>query len=341
MKTTLVIRFSALGDVAMTIPVLYSVARRYPEDRFLFLTKVPYLTFFENKPSNLELISVDTEEEYQGTRGVFQLIELLKSKDIDQVADLHNVLRSRFLGFYFRLNGKKIAIIDKGYREKRALVRRVNKKYRPLPTSIERYQQVFEKLGYDATTDFTSIFGREGKSFSFIEMFTGKKEGSWVGVAPFAKHQGKIYPPEQMEEVLEILNKRPDTRIFLFGGKDDKKYIDKWITQFEHVDYVSRSMNFAEELLLMSYLDVMLTMDSGNMHLASLVKTPVVSIWGATHSFAGFYGYNQSPENIVQLDMDCRPCSVFGNKKCYKGNYPCMRGIAPEVIVEKINQNLQ
>jgi len=76
------------------------------------------------------------------------------------------------------------------------------------------------------------------------------------------------------------------------------------------------------------------------MHLASLFGVPVVSIWGATHPFAGFYGYGQSPENIVQIDLECRPCSVFGNRKCYRGDWACMQLISPEVIVEKIDNAL-
>ena len=94
----------------------------------------------------------------------------------------------------------------------------------------------------------------------------------------------------------------------------------------------------SNELILMSHLDVMISMDSGNMHLASLVGTKVVSIWGATHPYAGFMGWNQSEENAVQLDMACRPCSVYGNKPCLRGDYACMNDIRPEMIVAKIKQ---
>jgi ADP-heptose:LPS heptosyltransferase len=87
----------------------------------------------------------------------------------------------------------------------------------------------------------------------------------------------------------------------------------------------------------MSYVDVMLTMDSGNMHLASLVETPNVSIWGATHPYAGFYGFGQNPDNAVQIELSCRPCSVYGNKPCFRKDYACMNGISPQKIVKKIS----
>jgi len=87
----------------------------------------------------------------------------------------------------------------------------------------------------------------------------------------------------------------------------------------------------------MSYLDVMLSMDSANMHLASLVNTEVISIWGQTHPYAGFLGWKQLPVNTIQCeDLACRPCSVYGNKECYRKDFACMNNILPETIINKI-----
>ena len=90
----------------------------------------------------------------------------------------------------------------------------------------------------------------------------------------------------------------------------------------------------------MSYIDVMVSMDSANMHLASLVGTTVVSVWGATHPYAGFMGWNQKEENAVQVTLPCRPCSIFGNKPCRRGDYACLRQIEPSDIIQKIENNL-
>lgn len=93
-------------------------------------------------------------------------------------------------------------------------------------------------------------------------------------------------------------------------------------------------------MLLISYLDVMLSMDSANMHLASLVQVPVVSVWGATHPSIGFYGYNQNPGNAVQIDLDCRPCSVFGDYPCVREDYACLTRLSKEKILDKIQEVL-
>ena len=95
-------------------------------------------------------------------------------------------------------------------------------------------------------------------------------------------------------------------------------------------------MGFETELSIMSQLDVMLSMDSANMHLASLVNTPVISIWGATHPYAGFMGWRQDKSNTVEIELPCRPCSIFGNKPCWRKDYACLYEITPEMIIEKI-----
>ena len=95
-------------------------------------------------------------------------------------------------------------------------------------------------------------------------------------------------------------------------------------------------LNLEKEMLLISYLDVMLSMDSANMHLASLVQIPVVSIWGATHPYLGFYGFRQDIKNAIQTEIECRPCSIFGDIPCQRGDYACLNRIKEETVVEQI-----
>ncbi|GHV10399.1 glycosyl transferase family 1 [Bacteroidia bacterium] len=341
-KRTLIIRFSSLGDVAMTIPVVYSVAKRYPDEEFVLLTKEAFQAVFINKPNNLVIENPKKTVMADLIRHPMlivkqQLTDILgwrvkpaMTVVVVVVVDLHAVLRSWKLDLKFLLRGAKIAVIHKGKCAKRALTRRHNKQFKPLTSSIERYQQVFERLGYDATIDFKSLFPEKNPH-----------EGTWIGIAPFAKHAGKIYPLEKMEEVIRELSLLPQVKLFLFGGKNDCEKLEKWATLYEQVQVVAGNLTFPEELELMNDLDVAVSMDSANMHLASLVNTPVVSIWGATHPYAGFYGYNQNPDNAVQVDLPCRPCSVFGNKSCWRGDYACLKAICPEMIVKKLRQYIR
>jgi len=137
-----------------------------------------------------------------------------------------------------------------------------------------------------------------------------------------------------------LLQTHPRTRLFLFGrGPQEDLLFGQWCQQMPQCVYVSQHLeNLYQELILMSHLDVMLSMDSSNMHLASLTGTPVVSVWGATHPFAGFMGWNQPEENAIQVSLDCRPCSIYGNKPCRRGDLACMNLITPEQIVARIEQ---
>jgi len=239
---------------------------------------------------------------------------------------LHGVIRSFLIDCYFRFLGRPVAVIDKGRREKQKLVRKERKILRPLKTSLDRYREVFQKLGYDSSLCFNGLFPEKPE----------KKQIRTIGIAPFAKHTGKTYPPKQMEEVVRRLSELPDLQIILWGSKMENEYMKSWVVKYRNVTSVAGQMPLQEELFLMNQMDLMVSMDSANMHLASLVKTPVVSIWGATHPCAGFYGYNQDESNIIQIDLPCRPCSIFGNKPCYRGDYACLKQITPDMIMDKI-----
>lgn len=337
MSKILVIRLSAIGDVAMTVPVVQSFAVKYPQHQITVLSRPRMSSLFAGLPSNVSFMGIDLQNEYKGVAGLFKLCRMLEKEGFDCIADLHDVLRTKFIRGYFTMKGHKCAHIDKGRREKKALVREENKEFRQLKSSFQRYADVFGRLGMPVETSFNSIYGEEKGDISAFADLTGEKgSDKWIGIAPFATHTGKIYPPEKMEKVVELLSGRGNVKIFLFGGgKKEVDILSAWEAKYPGTVCVAGKLKMDSELALMSRLDVMVSMDSGNMHLASLTATPVVSIWGATHPYAGFMGWKQKESNAVQLELPCRPCSVYGNKPCHRGDYACLQ-IAPETITEKI-----
>ena len=339
----LVIRFSALGDVAMTVPVVWALANQYPDIRITVLSKKFAQPLFYDLAPNVNLMEADLVKEYHGVKGLNALYRRLVAKQFTKVADLHNVLRSEYLRMRFNLGHYRVEHIDKHRHQRKKLVSYKNKKKEPLPTSFENYAEVFERLGYPVDIkQFHSIFPEGGGNLNLLPKEVGPKKSfeQWIGIAPFAAHKGKIYPPRLMEQVIfQLIQKYPNGRIFLFGiGEDENKYFQLWCAQYRQCLFVSKhcESNIYQELILMSHLDVMLSMDSANMHLASLTGIPVVSVWGATHPMAGFLGFNQNSDNAIQLDLECRPCSIYGNKPCQRGDYACLQNIPPERIVERI-----
>lgn len=340
MGKILVIRFSALGDVAMTIPVVHSLATQYPQHQIMVLSRDTFAPLFEGLPDNILFRGVDLRGEYAGWMGLNWLYNDLREENFEAVADLHDVLRSKYLRWRFKLTDTsiKIAHLDKGRSGKRKLTRPKHKVMECQKSSFERYAEVFQKIGYPIQPTFVSLFGKKKGDITAINLLTGDKgNNKWIGIAPFAAHPGKIYPLSKQELVIEQLSARKNTKIFLFGGgRKEIEVLEKWAKRFPNVISTAGKLTFHSELALMSHLDVMLSMDSANMHLASLVNIPVVSIWGATHPYAGFMGWKQVPANAIQTDLPCRPCSVFGNKPCLRKDYACLQGVTPEMVVQRI-----
>lgn len=342
----LVIRFSAMGDVAMVVPVVYSLAQQYPHVRITVLSRTFARPLFEDLAPNVNFMAADLKHEYHGIKGLNALYRRLAAKQFTAVADLHNVLRSEYLRLRFNIGHYRVEHINKHRKGRRRITAKHAKRLEQQPTSFENYVEVFKKLGYPVEINFKSIFpeGEKGNLNMLPKGINVKNSfEQWIGIAPFAAHEGKVYPPRLTLQVIEqLLQKYPKARIFLFGrGQQEDQYFREWCQIHPECLYVSHQLeSLHQELILMSHLDAMVSMDSSNMHLASLTGTPVVSVWGATHPYAGFLGWGQSKDNIVQIDLKCRPCSIYGQKPCRRGDYACMNGIAPDTIVEKIEHIL-
>lgn len=326
----------------MAVPVVYSLAMAYPGVRITVLSRGFARPLFEDLAPNVSFMEANLKRDYRGIRGLNTLYRRLTAKNFTAIADLHGVLRSSYLRFRFNLANYHVEHIDKHRKERRQLTASRNKRTEPLPTAVERYAAVFAKLGYPIPeVQFRSVFPLERGNLNLLPAAVGPKNDGdiWIGVAPFAAHEGKIYPTERLFEVVKTLSTNHSrARFFLFGrGERERETFPQWIATIPRTTDVEVTLEFMQqELILMSHLDVMISMDSANMHLASIVGCPVVSIWGATHPKAGYMGWGQSEDNAVQLDMGCRPCSIYGNKACYRADFACMRDIQPEMIVKKV-----
>jgi ADP-heptose:LPS heptosyltransferase len=331
----LVMRFSAMGDVAMTVPVIKALLNQYPELTVTFVSRPGFSSFFSDIP-RLNYFSVDFNSEYNGLPGLLRLYNRLKSKaTYHAIADLHNNLRSNILGSLFKFSGIPVKTVDKGRKEKKLLTRFPGKVLKPLKRTAQRYADVFGELGFSVELDY-QLHGEVRTLTEEIKQMSGEKQEAWIGITPFAQHIGKTYPEEKMEKVLHLLQQYK-VKVFLFGGTPrDKAICARWEQTFANVTSTVNCLNMQQELQLIGNLNVMLSMDSAGMHLASLRGVPVVSVWGATHHFAGFLGYGQSEENIIADDIACRPCSVYGNKPCFRKDYACLHNITPDVIVNKL-----
>lgn len=323
----LVLRLSALGGVAMTLPAVYSLAHTYPRLKVVFVTENRFLDLIIDAPPNLRVIGVDRNA-MRKPGGSLRFLRRLRKEKADAVVDLHNVFRTWTADAYLRFIGKRVVVVDK-MRLKRRKIKRGEACMKQ--SFVEEYFEIFKMLGYPSDP---SVF--RGFAFERAHRDDGVLR---IGIAPFSQYETKMLPAATVDKVLELLSSREESvKVSLFGGGErELRQFEAWREKYPClVEYVSGRCGLREELEIMSGLDVMLAMDSANMHLASLVGTRVVSVWGATTPSCGFMGWEQSSADAIVAGLDCQPCAITGSRGCKLGTMACMKSVTADEIVAKL-----
>ncbi|MGC1241440.1 MAG: glycosyltransferase family 9 protein [Chryseosolibacter sp.] len=340
----LVLRFSAMGDVALIVPVIRSLVAAHSNVEVTIVTRPKFATLF-NDIERVKVFPADVDHTYNGIFGMRELFRaLIRKASYDVVIDLHDHLRTKILRTFFRLFFTDVIVFDKGRKDKEAFSRKTNKITRPLPHTIDRYRAAFSKAGFPfdllPPPHFALSESVRKAATEWLEAKALTKKEKWIGIAPFAMHATKIWPLENYSAVIEnILSKTP-AKFFLFGGGEKEiKYFQSLEKKYPEICVITAGqLKIRQEIALMKHLDVMLCVDSSNMHLASLAGVPVLSIWGGTHPEVGFSPAGKDAE-IIQITRDelpCRPCSVYGRESCYIGGFPCLTRITPELITQEL-----
>lgn len=320
MTRILAYRFSAFGDVAMTVPVLREFLAQNADVEIVMVSRENFSALFDDIP-NLIFKGINLED-FKGFFGLQKLGKLLLEEfKPNFIADLHDVIRTKTLNLFFLQKGFKVYKINKGKAEKEELTNIWNIEKQPLKPTVERYADVFRAMSF---------------KLELSNQLYPKSVKSGIGVAPFAQHKGKMMPLEKTFELVKILAKKH--QIFFFGGgAQEVEILNSWQQKIPNTENLAGKLTLKQELEKISGLEAMISMDSANMHLASLVGTRCISVWGSTHFYAGFLGYGQSVNDVVHVkDLTCRPCSVFGDKECYRGDYACLHELNIQQIINLI-----
>lgn len=305
----------------MAVPVCIEFLEQNPDVEIIFISRGHFKDLFDGHPRLIfKGISFD---DYKGVFGIRKLTrQLIKEYKPDFVADLHDVIRTKMVNSIFKRHRYKVFKINKGKEEKEKLTNVWNLDKKPLKRTVERYADVFRKMGFPLELSH--------------QLRPQADEKSGIGFAPFAQHKGKMMPLEKSFELARVLAK--SHKIYFFGGgKEEDEILRKWESQIPNTQSLSGKLKLKEELKKIADLETMISMDSANMHLASLMGTRCISVWGSTHHYAGFLGYGQSEEDIIQVkDLSCRPCSVFGDRECFRGDYACLEELNIQKIVDRV-----
>lgn len=319
----------------MTIPAIYSLATRYPDVKITVLTKPFFARLFVNRPENISFVFF--ENKHRSISGLMTLIKELHGMHFDCVADFHNILKSWIIDLSFRLTGTKVCMMQKRRKERKILTTGATGGKRIIAQPfINRYADVLKQLGFNVEPLISQL--PEGGVDTLPACTIADDGKRWIGIAPFARYANKTYPVKKMQEVVRLLAEDNNNHVFLFGSKDDVPTLSSWQQMGTNITCVAGTMTLEEELALMKRLHTMVSMDSANMHMASLVGTRVVSIWGSTTYHCGFLGWNQSSDDCMWADIPCQPCTIAGSRKAKCEDLRCMNSIAPEAIAKRILQ---
>lgn len=305
----------------MTAPVFREFLEQNPDVEIIMVSRQNFQDLFAGIP-NVIFKGINLDD-YKGFFGLNRLAnELIKEFKPDLIANLHDVIRTKVLDKIYIRKGLKVFKINKGKEEKERLTDVWNLNKVQLRKTVERYADVFREMGFKVELSH--------------QLRPAPINKSGIGFAPFAQHQGKMLPLEKSYELARILAQKH--KVYFFGGgKKETETLEKWEREIPNTYSLSGKLSLAEELNKISELELMISMDSANMHLASLMGTRCISVWGSTHPYAGFLGFGQSEDDVVQIeDLTCRPCSVFGDKECFRGDWACLEELDVQKIVKKI-----
>ncbi|HEX7014666.1 MAG TPA: glycosyltransferase family 9 protein [Cyclobacteriaceae bacterium] len=349
-RKLLVIRFSAMGDVVLLVPVLKSLLEAHSDVTITVVTRPRFAPFFAGIP-RLDVVGADVDVVYRGLRGLRALARKLTALGPYEVAfDLHDHLRTMILRTILRLSGLRVVVFKKGRREKKELVRPHRKIVRPLRHTVDRYREAFTRSGFHFEMLPGPFLVPDEHDVADMRQWVigrGLTPGlqKWIGIAPFANHRTKIWPGDYSSRLIDILQKRTACHFFLFGGgRDEIQFFEEIRDAFPtQCTIVAGTLDLRQEIALMTLLDLMVCVDSSNMHLAALAGTPLLSLWGGTHPYTGFGPYLYDSSAILQVDREelpCRPCSVYGKETCLRGDFACLYRLTPELVAQQIFRKL-
>lgn len=325
-----------MGDVALTVPAIAGMRKQFPEAQIVLLTQKIFQPFFSSIPG-LKFFFPDFKGRHKGLAGILNLYyDLQKTVNPDSIIDLHDVLRTKIIRTLFRFSGVPVHVIDKGRAEKKALITGRKKVY--LKHSVIRYCDAFAGAGYTVEPEIKVSITPSQDDTNAANAFIEGKAGLIIGVAPFAKHRLKMWPEEYMASLLKLISGQYDCRFFLFGGKEDAERLSVFQKTVSGAVSTAGKMNLSGELALISKLDLMISMDSSNMHMAALCGTKVVSIWGGTDPMAGFSAWMQPDNFSIRIpveELDCRPCTIYG-KGTTRRDFQCMKRLTPDIVFKRM-----
>ena len=336
----LVIRFSSMGDIVLTSPVTRAVRRIWPDAEIDFLTRSEYVGLAHALPGVSEV------ERLEPVKGRPRLISRIRRRKYDLVIDLHGNLRSRLVSLAGNA-GRVVRYVKRRF-SRMAIVRKPGGTA-VVPHTVDRYLATLDQLDPVGASKRDGAQGAQEKRLP--ELNVDARAVAWVeerladagigpgfpllGVAPGASHGPKRWLPERFAQVADHVAESRDMRVLLLGSEDDRTVTGEVARAMKSpaVDWTGTT-DLSLLPAAVQRCGLLVSNDSGPMHVATAVGTPAVGVFGATHPRLGFAPLGPA-DAVVTLDLPCSPCSLHGDLACRYGTHACMEDLEPRRVIEE------
>ncbi len=322
----LIIRLSSIGDIVLSTPLIRVLRNKFPNSQIDFIIKKEFSELLKYNPNLTNLIEFNTEN---GFKELLRLKRQILKENYDLIIDIHNNLRSIFLRMF---TGAHVVRINKRVFKRFLLVKFKINLYKNAIHVVDRYIETLSNFSIKNDNQGLEIFVPEDTIEIAKNKINFSDKNLYIAIAPSAKHETKRWLPERFAQLGDKLAEKFKAKIILLGGKEDEDRC-----RFVEEMMVSKPINLCgkttllESAAVLSMCKLLVTNDSGLMHIGSAMKTKIVAIFGSTVKEFGFFPYGV--ENIViEKNIPCRPCSHIGRNKCPEGHFKCMRDIQVEDV---------
>jgi ADP-heptose:LPS heptosyltransferase len=323
----LIIRFSSIGDIILTTPVVRCLKKQFPNAEIHFVTKKNYYSLLENNPYIDQVFVLE--------ESLFDLLSILKSENYDFVIDLHNNLRSGIIKNYLGLFSWKNLFLKKSLLRtfsfdklnfRKWILVKFKKNIMPNIHIVDRYLATISSFGVKNDAAGLDYFIQEKDIFN-LKSLPENYQKNYIVYAIGGQHETKKLPLKKMIELCQTIQKP----LILIGGKEDFVQGEQLVSEFQGKKIILNlcgKLNLNQSASIVEQSDLVYTHDTGMMHVAAALKKNIISIWGNTVPALGMYPYQTNFEVIENKDLHCRPCSKIGYNKCPLGHFRCMNDLS-------------
>ncbi|MBI5471586.1 MAG: lipopolysaccharide heptosyltransferase II [Ignavibacteriae bacterium] len=335
---TLIIRFSSVGDIVLSSLLVRTFRTRFPNCQLDYVVKEEFADLVRRNPNVSNVLLLPRGGSFGDLQ---QLRRTIRRNNYDLVVDIHDNLRSLVLSW----GSQRVVRINKRKFARLMLVNCKVDLYRKLggsPSVALRYLETVSHCGVEDDGRGLEIFYSDDDARRVEQLLESENVGDsreFLGICPSAKHNTKMWPRERFAQAAAILSEEKNRAIILFGSQDEQARCEQVRSEILATNPTARVVNLAGRISLvetaaaMDRCALVLTNDSGLMHIAAARKRPLIAIFGSTVKQLGFFPFGTESRVVENVGLACRPCTHIGRSECPRGHFRCMLDVPVAEVV--------